>query len=57
MALSKMQKDAHAADLVRGGIGYLDPEQNRIATPHGTARSTFKDRARQGGGFPESGAN
>lgn len=53
MALSKLMKDAHAADVAKGGAGYLDPQQNRIATPHGTARSSFKDWARQGGRFPD----
>tara|TARA_R100000005_G_scaffold96662_2_gene85696 strand:+ start:10114 stop:10980 length:867 start_codon:yes stop_codon:yes gene_type:complete len=53
MALSTLLKDAHVADLVRGGIGYNDPERDRIATPHGTARSSFKDWARQGGRFPD----
>lgn len=53
MALSKLQKDAHAADVVQGEIGYIDPEQDRIATPHGTARSSFKDWARRGGRFPD----
>ncbi|MAL95624.1 MAG: integrase [Haliea sp.] len=52
-ALSKLMKDAHAADLKQGGIGYLDPRQNRIATPHGTARSSFKEWSRQGGRFPD----
>ena len=34
----------HEADVRRGGIGYLDPVQNRIATLHGF-RSTFRDWA------------
>lgn len=46
-ALSKLMKDMHAADLARGGPGYFDTEQKRIATPHGTARASFKDWARQ----------
>lgn len=47
MALSKMMKDMHAADVEKGGPGYIDPDQGRIATPHGTARSSFKDWARR----------
>jgi integrase len=46
-ALGKMLKDMHAAVLQAGGKGYLDPDQGRIATPHGTARSTFKDWSRR----------
>jgi integrase len=46
MTLSKAIKDMHEASVANGGEGYLDPVQNAIATPHGTARSTFKDWAR-----------
>lgn len=53
MSMSKLLKDAHAADLAKGGAGYMDPTQDRIATPHGTARSSFKDWSRQGGRFPD----
>lgn len=53
MAFSKLMKDLHAADDSRGGPGYMDPEQGRIATPHGTARASFKDWTRQGGRFPD----
>ncbi|KJS04595.1 MAG: hypothetical protein VR73_14340 [Gammaproteobacteria bacterium BRH_c0] len=53
MTLSKLLKDVHAADVKRGEAGYLDPVQGRIATPHGTARSTFKDWSRQNGRFPD----
>jgi hypothetical protein len=42
-ALSKLMKDMHGAAVKAGGKGYIDPEQGRIATPHGTARSSFKD--------------
>ncbi len=45
--LSKMLKDAHAADIKAGGEGYLDPDSGRVATPHGTARSSFKDWCRK----------
>ncbi|WP_197911734.1 tyrosine-type recombinase/integrase [Kineobactrum salinum] len=53
MALSKLMKDAHAADLKKGGPGYIDPILDRIATPHGTARSSFKDWCRQNNRFPD----
>lgn len=53
MTLSKLLKDAHAADVAKGGPGYLDPVQGRIATPHGTARSSFKEWSREGGRFPD----
>jgi len=47
-SLGKMLKDMHAADVKSGGSGYLDPDQEgRISTPHGTARSTFKDWSRR----------
>lgn len=46
-ALSKLIKDMHAANMKKGGTGYTDPDQdNRIATTHGTARSSFKDWSR-----------
>lgn len=41
--MGKVIDDMHEADIRAGGIGFLDPEVNRIATPHGTARSSFKD--------------
>lgn len=44
-AISVVIDDMHAASIKNGGIGYFDPKQNRIATPHGTARSTFRDWA------------
>lgn len=46
MTLSKMLKDMHAAAVKRGEPGYLDSDQGRVATPHGTARSSFKDWSR-----------
>lgn len=47
-SLGKMLKDMHAASLAAGGAGYTDPDQpGRIATPHGTARSSFKDWSRR----------
>lgn len=45
-ALGKLIKDMHDAAVKAGGKGYIDPEQERIATPHGTARSSFKDWSR-----------
>lgn len=53
MTLSKLLKDMHAADTNRGGKGYMDPIQDRVATPHGTARSSFKEWTRQGNRFPD----
>jgi integrase len=47
MALSKLMKDMHALAIKAGTPGYLDPDQGRVATPHGTARSSFKDWARR----------
>lgn len=44
--LSKLMKDMHRADVKHGGEGYWDPVQKAIATPHGTARSSFKDWCR-----------
>jgi len=45
--LGKMIRDMHEAQTKAGGAGYLDPDQGRIATPHGTARSSFKDWSRR----------
>ncbi len=42
-AMGKLIKDMHSSAVEAGGNGYLDPDQGRIATPHGTARSSFKD--------------
>jgi len=53
MAVSKMLKDAHMADKRKGGQGYWDPVQNSVATPHGTARSSFKEWSRQNGRYPD----
>jgi integrase len=41
----------HEADIRQGGVGYLDPLQNRIATTHGF-RSTFRDWAAEVAYFP-----
>lgn len=45
-AMGKVIDDMHEADVKAGGIGFKDPEIDRIATPHGTARSSFKDWSR-----------
>lgn len=45
--LSKVIKDMHSVEVKAGRIGFTDPNENdRVATPHGTARSSFKDWAR-----------
>jgi integrase len=41
----------HQADLRRGGIGYFDPVQGRVATQH-AFRSTFRDWAAEVAYFP-----
>lgn len=51
-ALCAVIDDMHEADLKRGGIGYLDPVQSRVATQHGF-RSTFRDWAAEVGYFPK----
>jgi integrase len=45
MALSKLIKDMHAANVKAGGVGYLDPNYEEVAVPHGF-RSSLKDWAR-----------
>lgn len=48
MTLSKLMKDMHTAQVKSHQLGYTDPDQrDRVATPHGTARSTFKDWSRK----------
>ena len=42
MTLNKAVKDMHAAAIKAGGAGYIDPNQNKVATAHGF-RSTFAD--------------
>jgi len=49
-ALGAMIDGIHEADLTRGGIGYMDPREGRIATQHGF-RSTFRDWAAEVGYF------
>ena len=54
MALSKLLKDAHTKELKIGGKGFTDPAQDeRIITPHGTARSSFKEWARKATRYPD----
>jgi integrase len=43
-ALGAMIDGIHETDLARGGMGYMDPKEGRIATQHGF-RSTFRDWA------------
>lgn len=50
-ALGAVIDGMHEADLRRGGAGYLDPTQNRIATQHGF-RSTFRDWAAEVAFYP-----
>jgi integrase len=50
-ALGQLISGMHEADIQRGGAGYLDVKQNRIATPHGF-RSTFRDWAAEVIFFP-----
>lgn len=50
-ALSELVSGMHDADVKRQGMGYLDPKQNRVATPHGF-RSTFRDWAAEVAYFP-----
>jgi len=49
-ALGAMIDGIHEADLARGGMGYMDPKEGRIATQHGF-RSTFRDWASEIGYF------
>lgn len=44
--IAKVIKDMHAEEIAAGRAGWMDPKRNKIATPHGTARSSFKDWAR-----------
>ena len=50
-ALGAIIDGMHESDVKRGGMGYLDPAQNRIATQHGF-RSTFRDWAAEIAFFP-----
>jgi integrase len=50
-SLGAVIDDMHAASIRRGGIGYLDPWQDRIVTQHGF-RSSFRDWAAEIAYFP-----
>lgn len=43
MTLSAVVRRLHEADLAAGGKGFADARSGRVATPHGIARSTFRD--------------
>jgi integrase len=51
MALSKVIRDMHAAELQAGRKGFIDPKQGRVAVPHGF-RSTFRDWASERTNYP-----
>ena len=44
MALTTLIRRMHTTAVDAGGQGFIDPKQNRVATPHGF-RSTFRDWA------------
>lgn len=44
MALTQLIRRMHEASIGKGGKGYLDPKQGKVATVHGF-RSTFRDWA------------
>lgn len=46
MTIAAVIKRMHEDSVEAGGPGYLDPKLGKIATPHGTARSSFKDWCR-----------
>jgi|SRR5882672_2599787 len=51
--LSAVIQRMHETSLKAGGVGYLDPTMDRVATPHGTARSSFKDWCRASTAYPD----
>lgn len=53
MTLLKATKALHSASITAGQQGFIDPLESRVATPHGIARSTFKDWSLEGGRFPD----
>ena len=54
MALAELIKGMHAAEVKAGRKGWIDPKQvDRIVTPHGTARSSFKDWCREATSYPD----
>lgn len=51
MTLAAVVKRMHKAEIEAGRIGYLDPRQGKVATPHGF-RSTFRDWAAEHTNYP-----
>lgn len=50
MTLSAVVRRLHEADVAAGGAGFIDPQEgDRVATPHGIARSTFRDWCSENG--------
>jgi len=50
MTLSAVVRRLHEADVAAGGPGFIDPQEgDRVATPHGIARSTFRDWCSENG--------
>lgn len=43
MTLAAVVRRLHEADTAVGGKGFTDARSGRVATPHGTARSSFRD--------------
>jgi len=42
----------HANSVAAGGAGWIDRRQGKVATPHGIARSTFRDWAAEATAYP-----
>ncbi|WP_255330557.1 tyrosine-type recombinase/integrase [Paracoccus albicereus] len=51
MALSKTMKDRHAVQVTLDGVGWIDKDNGRIATPHGL-RATFRTWVQDETSFP-----
>ncbi|MCJ1900354.1 MULTISPECIES: site-specific integrase [Paracoccus] len=51
MALSKIMKDRHAAQVKAGRVGWLDEHNSKVATPHGL-RATFRTWVQEQTTFP-----
>lgn len=49
MTLSAVIRRLHAADVAAGGPGFTDSRSGRVATPHGVARSSFRDWCSENG--------
>jgi hypothetical protein len=54
MSLNEVCREMHAASLKAGGDGWLDPQQNRVATPHGFRRFCQRQSAAIAGGGKRS---